>query len=89
MVPALGSRAMAAIRRNDIQVLFESLSEQFGPGSVRNVYDALVRVMSAAVEDKVIASSPCPRISLPPMADEEVTPPTVAQVEAMTRVMPP
>ncbi|MFF7437372.1 tyrosine-type recombinase/integrase [Streptomyces sp. NPDC008122] len=88
LVPALGSRAMAAIRRNDIQVLFKNLSEQLGPGSVRNVYDVLVRVMTAAVEDKVIASSPCRRITLPPTSDEEVTPPTVAQVEAMARVMP-
>ncbi|MFF3515772.1 tyrosine-type recombinase/integrase [Streptomyces sp. NPDC002573] len=89
LVPALGARAMAAIRRNDLQVLFKSLSEQLGPGSVRNVYDVLVRLMTAAVEDKVIASSPCRRITLPPMQDEEVTPPTVAQVEAMARVMPP
>ena len=89
LVPALGSRAMAAIRRNDLQVLFKSLSEQLGPGSVRNVYDVLVRLMTAAVEDKVIASSPCRRITLPPMPDEEITPPTVAQVEAMARVMPP
>lgn len=80
---------MAAIRRNDIQVLFKGLSGQLGPGSVRNVYDVLVRLMTAAVEDKVIASSPCRRITLPPMLDEEVTPPTVAQVEAMARVMPP
>ncbi|MFD4946885.1 tyrosine-type recombinase/integrase [Streptomyces sp. NPDC058409] len=89
LVPALGSRAMAVIRRNDIQVLFKNLSELLGPGSVRNVYDVLVRVMTAAVEDKVIASSPCRRITLPPTSDEEVTPPTVAQVEAMARVMPP
>jgi integrase len=89
LVPALGSRAMAAIRRNDLQVLFKSLSELLGPGSVRNIYDVLVRLMTAAVEDKVIASSPCRRITLPPMQDEEVTPPTVAQVEAMARVMPP
>ncbi|WSY86999.1 site-specific integrase [Streptomyces sp. NBC_00876] len=45
--------------------------------------------MTAAVDDKVIASSPCRRITLPVMPDEEVTPPTVAQVEAMARVMPP
>ncbi|MGW1049674.1 tyrosine-type recombinase/integrase [Streptomyces sp. NPDC001130] len=89
LVPALGSRAMAAIRRNDIQVLFKALSELLGPGSVRNVYDVLVRVMTAAVEDKVIPASPCRRITLPPVPDEEVTPPTVAQVEAMARVMPP
>jgi integrase len=89
LVPALGARSLAAIRRNDIQVLFRRLSDQLGPGSVRNVYDVLVRVMTAAVDDKVIASSPCRRITLPAMPDEEVTPPTVAQVEAMARVMPP
>ncbi|GGY89102.1 tyrosine-type recombinase/integrase [Streptomyces poonensis] len=89
LVPTLGARSMAAIRRNDIQVLFKHLSDQLGPGSVRNVYDVLVRVMTAAVDDKVIASSPCRRITLPAMPDEEVTPPTVAQVEAMARVMPP
>ncbi|MFI8880996.1 tyrosine-type recombinase/integrase [Streptomyces sp. NPDC053813] len=89
LVPALGARSMAAIRRNDIQVLFKHLSDQLGPGSVRNVYDVLVRVMTAAVDDKVIASSPCRRITLPSMPDEEVTPPTVEQVEAMARVMPP
>jgi hypothetical protein len=89
LVPALGARSLAAIRRNDIQVLFKHLSDQLAPGSVRNVYDVLVRVMTAAVDDKVIASSPCRRITLPVMPDEEVTPPTVAQVEAMARVMPP
>ncbi|MER6094879.1 site-specific integrase [Streptomyces sp. NPDC001728] len=89
LVPALGARSMAAIHRNDIQVLFKHLSDQLGPGSVRNVYDVLVRVMTAAVDDKVIASSPCRRITLPAMPDEEVTPPTVEQVEAMARVMPP
>ncbi len=89
LVPALGARSMAAIRRNDIQVLFKHLSDQLGPGSVRNVYDVLVRVMTAAVDDKVIASSPCRRITLPAMQDEEVTPPTVEQIEAMARVMPP
>ncbi|MFJ4898979.1 tyrosine-type recombinase/integrase [Streptomyces sp. NPDC088727] len=89
LVPALGARSLAAIRRNDIQVLFKHLSDQLGPGSVRNVHDVLVRVMTAAVDDKVIASSPCRRITLPVIPDEEVTPPTVAQVEAMARVMPP
>jgi integrase len=89
LVPVLGVRTMAAIRRNDIQVLFKSLSMQLGPGSVRNVHDVLVRLMTAAVEDKVIASSPCRRITLPAMADEEVAPPTFARVEAMVREMPP
>lgn len=56
---------------------------------MRNVYDVLVRVMTAAVDDKVIASSPCRRITLPAMPDEEVIPPTVEQVEAMVLVMPP
>ncbi len=89
LVPALGARATASIRRNDVQVLVKRLSEQLGPGSVRNVYDVLVRVMNAAVDDKVVPASPCRRIALPPMPDEEVTPPTIQQVEAVVRAMPP
>lgn len=89
LIPALGSYAMASIRRSHVQALFKDLSERLGPGSVRNVYDVLVRVMSAAVEDRVIPVSPCKRITLPAAPDEEVTPPTVQQVEAMVREMPP
>lgn len=63
--------------------------DQLGPGRVRNVYDVLVRLMTAAVDDKVIASSPCRRTALPAMPDEEVTPPTVEQDEAMPRALPP
>ncbi|MFJ8308765.1 MULTISPECIES: tyrosine-type recombinase/integrase [unclassified Streptomyces] len=89
LIPALGSYAMASLRRTHIQALFKKLSEQLGPGSVRNIYDVLVRVMTAAVEDKVIPTSPCKRITLPLITDEEITPPTVAQVRAMAAVMPP
>ncbi|MGW0831741.1 tyrosine-type recombinase/integrase [Streptomyces prunicolor] len=88
LIPALGSYAMASLRRSHIQALFKKLSEQLGPGSVRNVHDVLVRVMTAAVEDKVIAVTPCKRITLPSMPDEEFTPLTVAQVEAMLGAMP-
>lgn len=89
LIPALGSYAMVSLRRTHIQALFKKLSEQLGPGSVRNVYEVLVRVTAAAVEDKVIAASPCKRITLPPVTDEEIAPPTIAQVEAMSEAMPP
>nr|WP_254391055.1 site-specific integrase [Streptomyces buecherae] len=87
LLPAPGARSIATIRRNDVQVLFKHLYDQLGPGSAQNVYDVLVRVMTAAVDDKVIASSLCRRITLPAMLDAEVTPSTVEQVEAMARVM--
>ncbi|MFJ6695567.1 tyrosine-type recombinase/integrase [Streptomyces sp. NPDC091272] len=89
LIPALGARTMAAIRRNDVQVLFKALSGQLSSGSVRNVYDVLVRLMTAAVDDKVISETPCRKITLPPLADEEITPPTVAQVAAMVETIPP
>lgn len=89
VVPVLGSRAMTAIRRHDVQAMFKSLSEQLGPGSVRNIYDVLVRMMTAAVEDRVIPSTPCRRITLPPLPDEEIVPPTVEQVQQMAEAMPP
>src|SRR6185437_475184 len=43
-------------------------------------YERLQRLFAAAVEDRVVAVSPCRRIQLPKDADEEVVPPTVEQV---------
>lgn len=78
IVPRLGSQRLANIRRSDVQAFVKWLeSRELRPateiqpartlsaGSVRNIYEVLARVMDAAVEDRVIAISPCRRIALP------------------------
>jgi hypothetical protein len=62
-----------------VQALVKALSEELAPGSVRNVYDTLTRLFGAAVDDRIVASSPCRRIALPQLPDAEVIPPTIEQ----------
>jgi len=88
ILPALGDRQMATILRSDVQGLVKRLSETLQPGSVRNVYDVLFRVMAAAVDDKVRPTSPCTRIALPKGTAKEIVPPTTAEVTAMGDTVP-
>ncbi len=94
ILPTLGDRKLASIRRSDIQAFVKELevkeirpatedvpARTLGAGSIRNVYEVLQRVLDAAVEDRVIATSPCRRIALPKDHDDEVEIPAVEDVE--------
>lgn len=83
LLPALGSHPMAAIRRTAIQGFVRDLESKLAPGSVRNVYDVTARVFAAAVDDRVIAQSPCRKIGLPRGDAEEVEIPPVDAVAAV------
>jgi len=88
ILPNMGDRPMSSIRPSDVQAWVKGLSQKLSPGSVRNIYDVLARVFSAAVEDRVVALSPCRKIKLPQMSSEEVTPPTVDEVIKVVEAMP-
>jgi len=88
ILPELGDRRISAIRRGDVQALIKGLSEKLAPGTTRNVYEVLGRLMLAAVDDKLISATPCQRITLPPMADVEVVPPTVERVRELATAIP-
>jgi integrase len=84
LVPALGERPMASVRRSDVQGFVKALeARELAAGSVRNIYDVTAQVFASAVEDRVIASSPCRKITLPKSETGEVVPLTVEQVAAM------
>lgn len=83
VLPVLGTRPIGSIRRTEIQALVKGLEATLSAGSVRNVYDVAARVFAAAVDDRVISSSPCRRISLPANERDEVVPPTVEEVAAV------
>lgn len=61
----------------------KGLSDRLAPRSLRNVYDTLNRVLTAAVEDRLIPRTPCTRITLPAVPDCEVEAPTAEQVHAL------
>ena len=88
ILPALGARPMASIRPSDVQGFVKALSDKYAVGTVRNHYDVLARLFSAAVDDRVVAVSPCRNIALPRMDDAEVTPPTVEEITRVVEAMP-
>ena len=89
VLPALGDRTMSSIRPSDVQSLVRKLNDaQMAPGSVRNVYDVVTRLFRSAVDDRVIATTPCRRITLPRQDQTEVTPPTVERVVEVVDVVP-
>ena len=84
LLPALGSYSMASLRRSDVQGFVRALEAKgLAAGSVRNIYDVTAQVFAAAVDDRVIASSPCRKIILPKSDGGEVVPLTVEEVMAV------
>lgn len=85
IVPALGAQRIASIRKTEVQGFVKGLEAKgLAPGSVRNIYDVLFRLLESAVEDRVIGSSPCKRIALPKDHDDEVDVPRLEAVQAVT-----
>lgn len=88
IVPALGGQRIASIRKTEVQGFVKGLEAKgLAPGSVRNIYDVLFRMLEAAVEDRVIGASPCKRIALPKDHDDEVQVPTVEDVQTVTAAL--
>jgi integrase len=88
LLPALGTYRIGAVRRSDIQGWVKSLEAKgLAAGSVRNVYDVAGQVFSSAVEDRVIASTPCRKVVLPKGDGSEVVPPTLEQIEAVRKAL--
>jgi hypothetical protein len=76
VLPSLGDRPISSILPSEVQAWVKGLATTLSPGSVRNIYDVLAKVFSAAVDDRVVALSPARKIKLPQMSSEEVMPPT-------------
>jgi integrase len=75
---------VSAVRRSHVQALVKELEGKgLSPGSVRNIYDVAAQVFAAAVEDRVIALSPCRKVTLPKVDTSEVVPPSVEEVQAV------
>lgn len=81
--PVMGDRELRAIRKSDVQAWVTGRSEVLAPGSVELVYRYVASIFADAVEDRLIARSPCSGIRLPRKAKVEVVPPTLEQVEAI------
>ena len=88
LLPALGHVPIASVRTSAVQGFVRDLEAKgLSAGSVRNIYDVAAQVFAAAVNDRVIAQSPCRKIRLPKGDGEEVVPPTVDEVAAVAEAI--
>ncbi|MBW3639374.1 MAG: site-specific integrase [Actinobacteria bacterium] len=86
--PRIGDRPLAAVRRSDIQALITSSGQHLAPKTVENHFRLIKAVFNAAVEDQLIAVSPCRKIARQPVAASRVVPLSVEQVERLVAATP-
>lgn len=86
--PRLADRPLASIRRSDIQALVTSSSQKLAAKTVENHFRLIKAIFNAAVEDQLIAASPCRKIARQPVGDSKVVPLTVDEVRRFVDAMP-
>lgn len=87
--PTFGSRAIASIRPTEVQAWVQGLSQRLSPASVRVTFQHFRSVLRAAEADRLIARTPCQRITLPRVERAQVQPLPVETVQALIGAMPP
>jgi integrase len=89
VLPHIGDRPLASVRPSNMQALVKTLSATLAPGTVEQVYKVARRMFAAAVDDRILAASPCHRIRLPRDDRPEVVVPTVEQITALAAAVTP
>lgn len=87
-LPRFGSRQIASIRPSEIQAFVQGLMSTLAPSTVRVTYQHLRAVFKAAEADRIIARTPCQRITLPAVEKPAVEPLPTAIVLGLERAMP-
>jgi integrase len=65
IAPRLGNRPVGSVTRSDVRRLVEAWSTRLAPRTVRRMFGVLRAVFTFAVDDEVIARSPCRGVKLP------------------------
>lgn len=87
VLPHLGDRPLASLRRSDIQTWVKARSDELAPGTVRVIYSYLAAIFRAAVDDRLIPASPCSRIALPRVQPKRVEPLATETVFALAEAV--
>jgi len=88
VLPTLGARPMAAVRTTEVRALVTGLSKTLAPSTVEAVYRLVATIFRAAVDDRVIASTPCRNVTLPRPDGAQVVPLSVEEVGRLVEAMP-
>ena len=84
--PAIGHMPLPRVTRGDVQDLVAAST--LAPASVEVVYTYVRAVFASAVEDRLIATSPCRKIRLPEVARRTLDPLTVGEVAKVAGRVP-
>jgi integrase len=88
VLPTFGDRPIASVRPSEVQAWTKRLSVELSPQTVRTVYAVPRSLMGAAVLDRVIAVSPCVRVSLPTAPRRTLAVPSAADVAMLSAKLP-
>lgn len=83
MQPTWEHRKLRTIRPSEVQAWVRGLSVSLAPATVESVYNQFATILRSAVDDRIIARSPCLNIQLPKREKLKVVPLEVATVEAL------
>ncbi len=87
--PVLGDRQLGAVRRSDVQGLVSKLGQALAPKTVENAYKLLRAIFAAAVDDHLLAVSPCQKVTRPVVEQRHVVPLALGRVRVAADLMTP
>jgi integrase len=87
VLPVLGDRPLASLRRSDVQALIGSLDE-LAPSTVARVHQHLRTALGAAVEDGRLVRNPAMGVKLPEVDRPPIVPLTAEQVWTLADAAP-
>ncbi len=88
LLPHFGDRRIGSIRPSEIQGWVKARSLDLEPATVEVLYRYLAAIFRAAVEDRLIAVSPCRGVRLPRAEHRQVVPLTTEEVLALVAAVP-
>jgi integrase len=86
---ALGGRRLASVRPSEVQAWATDRSKMLAPSTTYQLVKVVRGMFNAAVLDRLIATSPCVRISVPRTDRERIVPLTVDQVATLAATVKP
>ena len=89
VLPYFGDRPIGSITRNEVQAWVNHRSEVMAPASVQVCYSYLAGVFKAAIEDQLIARTPCRGVKLPRIEQPPVQPIPTAAVHRLAESIGP
>jgi integrase len=87
--PAFEHRPVAQVRSSEVQAWVTGLAQELAPSTVATVFGKLAGIFASAVDDGLIARTPCKGVRLPRKDGGEVVPMDPAEVRAMVDATPP